>query len=987
MRLRGLCIAALAALATAAAVTAVADDGRGAAPADYDISKGAVFDRVVLAIVEQYYDPDRADPQAMLRGALTALEKSVAEVKVDFDDAAHKAVVSVLAKQLDVRTDAVAAPWDVSKTMRAVFAFLAANLPKDDKRDPREIEYAAVNGMLSVLDPHSGAMMPKEWQELRMRLEGEFEGIGIRITTDRRPPCNGDLTVVEVFPDTPAARAGMKPGDKIVRIEGDSTVNITTEEAADRLRGAHGTKVKVQLKRADGQLTNLDIPRGTIAIESVKSKMLEGDVGYVSLTEFQQDSATEVAAALEALRKKGMKGLILDVRDNPGGSLDAASEIGDLFLTSGTIVTTAGRHYDDREVRDAVVKGTEPPYPLVILTNSYSASAAEVLSGALRNHGRALIVGDTTFGKGSVQSIVPLPGDGALRLTVAQYLTPGDISIQGVGVAPDVRLVPVSVDKDEMNLDVRGPSVSERDLDAHLARPTELDRSDRPGLLTSPLLVPNAERKADLEVFDRCYDPDPDRLPFRARGEIELARRIVAGATGATTGDLVAVARKLTEGDESAEEAAIALALRKVGIDWSAPPIGAAPGAEAAGIVATAKLIGKMEPGQKIRIAATVKNGAGATAYRLRATTKSDNPFLDDVELVFGRVEPGAQRKWEAVVELPPVLSGRVDPVEVRFEAAIGPSPKPVTIEAAFAPPKRALISYSWHIEDLGNGNGFAEPGEELAFRVWLTNVGDAPTFDADVQLSGGPGVDVVKGHLPIGRLAPGKSVAGEMRLKVSPGFDADGSDLHLAVEEWISGRFSTTRSLLDRTIRLPVVAGSPSPSKAAGTVTVSGGAKIALVAAPSPAGAVVGWAEPGAVFPVDARIASYFRVAVDAGQHAWIAETDTRPGGEGAARFERAVVRPPEIRFDGGEVRTVTGATARLTGYATHPDGVRDVIAFVGDKKVAYVPNRASGSAARLDFSIDLPLSVGANEVALVARHDGDVWISEPLFIRRAGE
>jgi carboxyl-terminal processing protease len=987
MRLRWLCIAALAALTTAAALSADAEERTGAAPADYDISKGVVFDRVVLAIVEQYYDPDRADPQAMLRGALTALEKSVAEVKVDVDDTAHEAVVSVLSQRLEVRLDAVSAPWDLSKAMRAVFAFLAANLPKDEKRDPREIEYAAVNGMLSVLDPHSGAMMPKEWQELRMRLEGEFEGIGIRITTDRRPPCNGDLTVVEVFPDTPAARAGMRAGDKIARIEGDSTVNITTDEAANRLRGAHGTKVKVQLKRADGQLLTMEIPRGTIAIESVKSKMLADDVGYVSLTEFQQDSAAEVAAALEALRKKGMKGLVLDIRDNPGGSLDAASEIADLFLASGTIVTTAGRHYDDREVRDAVAKGTEPAYPLVILTNAYSASAAEVISGALRNHGRALIVGDTTFGKGSVQSIVPLPGDGALRLTIAQYLTPGDISIQGVGVAPDVRLVPVLVDKDEMNLEIRGPTLSERDLDAHLVRPNELERTDRSGLLTAPLLVPNAERKADLAVFDRCYDPDPERLPFKARSELELARRIAAGATGATTGDLVLVARKLIDEDEAEDAAAIAQALRKIGIDWSAPPSGAGAASESAAVVATAKLIGKLEAGQKIRISATVKNGADATAYRLRATTKSDNPFLDDVEIVFGKVEPGAQRKWEAVVELPPVLSGRVDPVEVRFEAASGPIPRPVVLEAAFAAPRRALLSYSWHVEDLGNGNGVAEPGEELAFRVWLTNIGDAPTFDADVQLAGGPGVDVVKGHLPLGRLAPGKSAEGEMRMKVSPGFDADDSDLHLAVEEWISGRFSTTRSLLDRTIRLPVVSGSPSPSKAAGTVTVTGASKIALTASPSADGAIVGWAQPGAVFPVDARIAASFRVVLDGGLHAWIAEASTRPGGEGAARFERAVVRPPEIHLEGGEVRTASGKTIRIEGFVSHPDGIRDVIAFVGDKKVAYVPNRSPGPSGRLDFAIDLPLSVGANEAALVARHDGDVWISEPLFIRRAAE
>jgi carboxyl-terminal processing protease len=980
-------IGALAALSFCAAAS-----GRAAPPGDpqaapYDLARGEVFDRVVLSIMEQYYDPDRAEPLTMLRGALDALERSVAEVKVDYDEAKGRAVVSVPNARQEIDLSSVGAPWGLSRAMHAIFAFLSQKLPADEDRDLREIEYAAVNGMLSVLDPHSGAMMPKEWQELRMRLEGEFEGIGIRITTDRRPPCNGDLTVVEVFKDTPAEKAGLRAGDKIVRIEGDSTVNITTDEAADRLRGAHGTKVKIQVKRIDGQLVSMDVPRGTIAIESVKWKMLDGGVGYVSLSEFQQDSAEEVAAALQALREKGMKGLVLDVRDNPGGSLDAAGEIADLFLTSGTIVTTAGRHYDDREVRDAVAKGTEPAYPLVILVNSFAASAAEVIAGALRNHGRALLVGETTFGKGSVQSIVPLPGDGALRITVAQYLTPGDISIQGVGVAPDVRLAPVFVDREEVDLGVKGPEISERDLEAHLTRPTELDRSDRPGLVTGTLLIPQAERRADLAVFDRCYDEDPDRLPYKARRETEVARRIILDASGPTTAELILSARRLLGEDEVKEAAAVEQALRKLGVDWAAPPATAGAAAQSADVVATAKLVGKLVPGQKVRISVTVRNGSGAPVYRLRAVTESDDPLFKGVELVFGKLAPGGTRKWESVVELPPILSGRVDPVVVRFDAASGPLPAPVSFDASVPSPPRARLDYAWHIEDLGNGNGFAEPGEELAVKVWLTNIGDAPTFDADSQLSGGPGVDVVKGHVPVGRLAPGKTAIGEMRLRIGKEFTGTRAELRLVVEEWISGRFSTSRDILERTIAIPVVAASPSPSKAAGTITVKGPERAALFSAPSAESASAGTAAPAATFPVDARLGSYFRVLLAPDEHAWIAEADTRPGGEGAASFERAVVRSPEIEIAGGTVRAVRGSTARFEGSASHAEGVRDLIVFVGNKKVAYVPARAVPPGTRLDFSLDLPLVEGANEIVFVARHDSDVASSETVFVRASSK
>ncbi|MCK9460992.1 MAG: S41 family peptidase [Proteobacteria bacterium] len=988
MKMSPLRICALAAIALAAAPVGGAEPPADGGDAAHDLARGVVFDRVVLSIMEQYYDPDRAEPVTMLRGALDALERSVAEVKVDYDGGGKKAVVSVLAARHEIDLASIAAPWGLSRAMHGAFGFLAEKLPRDERRDLREIEYAAVNGMLSVLDPHSGAMMPKEWQELRMRLEGEFEGIGIRITTDRRPPCDGDLTVVEVFDDTPAKKAGLRAGDKIVRIGGDSTVNITTDEAADRLRGAHGTKVKIQVKRPDGQLVSMEVARGTIAIESVKWKMLEGGVGYVSLTEFQQDSAAEVAAAVQALRDGGMmKGLVLDVRDNPGGSLDAAGEIADLFLTSGTIVTTAGRHYDDREVRDATAKGTEPPYPLVILVNSFAASAAEVIAGALRNHGRALLIGETTFGKGSVQTIAPLPGEGALRITVAQYLTPGDISIQGVGVAPDVRYAPVTIDREEMNLDMKGPSISERDLDAHLARPTDLDRSDRPGLVTAPLLIPPAERRADLAVFDRCYDADPDRLPYKARRETEIARRIILATSGPTTGELIMSARRLLGEDEAAEVAAVEQALRKNGIDWSAPPSDASPAAKSNDVVSSARLVGKIVPGGKIRISASVKNDGAAPIYRLRAVTASDDPIFDDVEIVFGKVAPGATRKRDAVVELPPVLSGRIDPVTVRFEAAAGPLPSEAAFDAALPATPRARLDYAWHVEDLGNGNGFAEPGEELAIRFWLTNSGDASTFEADAQLSGGPGVDVVKGHVPVGRLAPGKTTSGEMRLRIGSDYPPGRAELRLVVEEWISGRFQRTRSVLERTIVIPVAAASPSPSKAAGTITVKGPQPAALLQVASADGGRVGQAQPGATFPVDARFGSYFRVVLAKDQHAWIAESDTRPGGDGAAAFERAVVRPPVIEIKGGSVRTVRGLSARFEGSAQCAEGVRDLIVFIsgknGDKKAAYVPARGGRPEARLDFSLDLPLAEGANEIVFIARRDADVASSETVFVR----
>jgi hypothetical protein len=221
------------------------------------------------------------------------------------------------------------------------------------------------------------------------------------------------------------------------------------------------------------------------------------------------------------------------------------------------------------------------------------------------------------------------------------------------------------------------------------------------------------------------------------------------------------------------------------------------------------------------------------------------------------------------------------------------------------------------------------------------------------------------------------------MRLKIAAGYGADEAELRFMVEEWIPGRFSTTRSVLERGITIPVIAGRPGVLKASGTITVRGPAAAPLLASPAAGAEVAGTAEAGSTFPVDGRIGAFFRVVLEPGQHAWIAEADTRPGGKGAPRFARAVIRQPEVHFEGSAVRNESGATVHVVGWATHEAGVRDLMVFVGGKKVAYVPNRSNPISARLDFALDLPVAAGANEILFVARHDRDTLGAERLFVR----
>ncbi|MBW2278164.1 MAG: PDZ domain-containing protein, partial [Deltaproteobacteria bacterium] len=250
------------------------------------MSKAQVVDRVILAVMEYYYDSSRIDPVGMFKSAMDGLQMSIAEVKVEYDDKQGWATVEVLDEKLKVDMGEIRSPWALSRALRRVLGFMDEQLPKGEN-DPLEVEYRVANGILQTLDPHSNALPPDLYEDLRMGTSGEFGGLGIKITTDRRSPCNGTLTVVEVFENTPAERAGLKTGDKILRIESESTVNITTSEAAERLRGTPGTKVKVQIRRVDGSVKNVEITRRLIPIESVVWKMLDGDVGYISLEAFQ----------------------------------------------------------------------------------------------------------------------------------------------------------------------------------------------------------------------------------------------------------------------------------------------------------------------------------------------------------------------------------------------------------------------------------------------------------------------------------------------------------------------------------------------------------------------------------------------------------------------------------------------------------------------------------------------------------------------------
>jgi len=308
----------------------------------------------------------------------------------------------------------------------------------------QELIYGALKGMLNSLDPYSGFMEPEFYGEIQVETKGEFGGIGIEITMR-----NGILTVITPIEDTPASRVGVHPGDRIVKIDGEPTEGITLMEAVNLLRGEPGTKVEITVMRpGETKLLDFAITRAVIKIESVKEvKMLSDEIGYIRLVQFQQKSYGDFKAGLERLREQGMRGVILDLRYNPGGLLSAAIDVAEIFLPEDCVVVkTIGRNERvDMEVRTDS-DGEFSQLPVVVLINEGSASGSEIVAGALRDNDRAILVGSTSFGKGSVQTILPMPDDSGMRLTTGHYYTASNRIIHEKGIEPDI---PVPLEPEE----------------------------------------------------------------------------------------------------------------------------------------------------------------------------------------------------------------------------------------------------------------------------------------------------------------------------------------------------------------------------------------------------------------------------------------------------------------------------------------------------------------------------------------------------------
>ncbi|MCG2813305.1 MAG: S41 family peptidase [Thermodesulfovibrionales bacterium] len=385
--------------------------------------------------------------------------------------------------------------YEYLKVFTEVLSIVKKNYVEEVKT--KDLIYGAIKGMLNSLDPHSAYMPPEAYKDMQLETKGEFGGIGIQIGIK-----DGVLTVIAPIEDTPAYNAGIKAGDKIIKVNGESTRDMGLHDAVSKMRGQKGTSVSITIMREGWKDTkDFTIVRDIIKVKSVKSKVIEGNIGYVKLSQFQERTADDLEAALFKLEKQNITSLILDLRNNPGGLLNSAVDVSSQFLPAGKVVVSIkGRSGEKGEYRTEDSKVSEQEakkakmfsaIPMIVLVNQGSASASEIVAGALKDWNRAVILGVQTFGKGSVQSVVPLSDGSGLKLTTARYYTPKGISIQSTGITPDI-----IVKLEQKNGAKEHTVVREKDLERHLKN-DQLEEKPKTPEETAPIEV---SEKDDIQL-------------------------------------------------------------------------------------------------------------------------------------------------------------------------------------------------------------------------------------------------------------------------------------------------------------------------------------------------------------------------------------------------------------------------------------------------------------------------------------------------------
>jgi carboxyl-terminal processing protease len=987
----------------------------------YDLSQLPIFSKTLFYVRENYFDKNRLDPKRMLVGALDFVQRDVPEILIDRwpEHEPKQVTVKVNGQQRNFSIERVDAPWSLRSTLQEIFRFVQPNLqPVPEKEEARrlvEIEMAATNGMLYTLDPHSVLLDVETYKDMRTQTQGKFGGLGIVIEMDKK----NRITVKRPMPDTPAIRVGIKAKDHIVRINNESTMNMTLNEAVERLRGDVDTNVDVYIERDTSpgakkftitrafiRPPSIDPPARVMNVPAAPGQAA-AKVGYFHMQHFSANSASDLAEALQMFEKEHVKGIIMDLRGNPGGLYEQAQKVADAFIESGTLVSMVGVGGAQRKDETATKSDHEPKVPVAVLVNQNSASASEIVAGALKNLDRGVVIGEGTFGKGSVQVLFDIQspisfGDKSeddklgLKLTTAQYLTPGDISIQGVGVIPDIETDPMLVQKDGERSWIRlQPSSHKRreaDYEWHLEHPSAR-RGEKPMETVSYLFMPKVnERKAhNDDDDDPATDPDTDAEPDEDADTkndflMDFARDFLVQAKTNHSREAVSQSKAFLDKVRANEDKKLSAALEKQGVDWSSGPGTGAPAQLQLSLSVGGEA--KIPAGTTAKVRGVVKNVGTAPAYRVRAVLESDNPIFDENEMVFGKIAPGESKSYELSVKVPTSSFTRTDVLKgTLFSQRGGAKSNATEMVLNIEGKPRPMFAYSYQtIDDQkgSNHDGLVQRGEQVRTLITVKNIGAGRSIHTEAVLRNGTGQEgilISAGRFEAKDLGPGESKTFSFVYEVRPDYAGDDYQLEMSVGDTTLGESVTDK------IKVKIAPPGPAPDPMTGNVTVTrddaplheAGAESALV---------VGRAPKGTTFKATGKLGAFTRVELDTGHSAFMASADLKSGGtpHGSMKPEWEVT-PPILTVNAPTVST--SDTVHITGHVTDEHLVRDVYVRVWNrnakipvKKAFYQPNRLTGDRTKMDFEADIPLWTGSNLVQVFARESNDVQSLQTVVV-----
>ncbi|MFQ5688077.1 MAG: S41 family peptidase, partial [Candidatus Scalindua sp.] len=723
----------------------------------------------------------------------------------------------------------------------------------------------------------------------------------------------------------------------------------------------------------------------------VDSKLVDGNIGYIKIRNFQEDTSQSLEENISELTAKSgtLKGLILDLRNNSGGLLGQAIAVADKFLSSGMIVVTV-EPMGKQKIQKAKKSSKDlAKNPLVVIIDAGSASGAEIVAGALKDNNRAILIGDISFGKGSIQQLVDLMNGAALKLTVGKYLTPNFTDIQSVGITPDILLVQSQVSADEIILFNESKHFREKDLKKHL---DEHSKAELPYEKIKYLYVTNTDSETkEQKEKDEDYYKIPD---LEKDTQVQFAKKIILNTPSYDNNDgFLNRLKPIFEDFKKEEDVKISDALNTLDIDWSTGESTALPS-----VATNFKLVpsnGKLKASEELKIEISVTNNSKDALYQLRGIAESKNLLLDKHEFVFGKIEPGVTKTSSKTIKIPQNSLSRKDELLIKFSEFNEHAPEDIKTAISIDALPRPVFSYSYQIIDegeglTGNGDGIIQKGEVVDLVLFVKNIGKGISEKNIIALRdlNHKEVFIEKAKMELGELQPGESKSFKLKLSVRDTLDADSFSVDITIADTtfgtrISGKLKFNVDQDNNGEKMQLT----------GKVLEVNDNYIPIYSGKSPSTPVVAYADKGTILTADEETRTWYRVKMPEGRFGWILSDKVEINNKLAESNQQKPPDlflqnvPPRIELDTQKpYDTFREEHISLSGTAIDDKTIKYVYILVNDDKVFYRSNRGASETDKssLSFASNIPLEDGPNIISIVTRDDQDLLSTKSFVVTK---